>query len=313
VVRLAVIAAVAVMVRPFLRPAGPSTVDRAGLAFVSVIGLGTWPLSGHPTASPVPAISLVADAGHLVAMAAWLGGLLLLGTVLLRRANARELTAILPVWSAWAMLAVVTLVMTGTAQATIEIQSLPAVVDTGYGRLVLAKAALLAAVVGVAWYSRRLVRRVVSGQAEKAEPAVGVLRRTVLVEFGVAAVVVGLAAALVQTPPARTAGATGPAEPYTVTVTGDLFSLSPGTVGGNSMHLFALDRTGQPQRVVEWKLTATPTDGSLEAMTIPVLPITEDHAVAEPSFPSPGGWELRFTLRTSDVDQATVSQTVRIN
>jgi copper transport protein len=315
VVRLAVIAAVAVMARPFLRPAGPSTVDRAGLAFVSVIGIGTWPLSGHPAVSPAPAISLVADAGHLAAMAGWLGGLVLLLTVLLRRANGRELAAILPVWSAWALLAVVTLVMTGTAQATIEVQSVPALFSTEYGRLVLAKAALLAVVVAIAWYSRRLVGRVVAGQAAKADPAVAVLRRTVLAELAIAAVVVGVAAALVQAPPARTAG-TAPEQPFTVTLTNDLytlrFDLSPVEVGSNSMHLFALDRTGRPMRVLEWKVTATPADGSLEPMSIPVLPITDDHAVAEPSFPSPGMWELRFTLRISDVDQATVAQSVRI-
>jgi copper transport protein len=315
VVRLAVIAALAVMVRPFLRPSGPSTVDRAGVAFVCVIGIGTWPLSGHASVSPAPAISLVADAGHLAAMAGWLGGLVLLGSVLLRRADGRELTAILPVWSAWAMLAVVTLVITGTAQATIEIQSLSALFNTGYGRLVLAKAALLAVVVGIAWFSRRLVGGVVAAEAAKAEPAVGKLRRTVLAEVGIAAVVVGLAAALVQAPPARTAG-TAPEVPFTVTVTGELYSLqfdlSPAEVGSNSMHLFALDKKGQPLRVVEWKVTATPADGSLEAMDIPVLPITDDHAVAEPSFPSAGMWNLRFTLRISEVDQATVTQSVRI-
>jgi copper transport protein len=43
-----------------------------------------------------------------------------------------------------------------------------------------------------------------------------------------------------------------------------------------------------------------------------MLPITADHAVAEPTFPSAGEWELKITLRLTDVDQATVTHRVTI-
>jgi copper transport protein len=43
-----------------------------------------------------------------------------------------------------------------------------------------------------------------------------------------------------------------------------------------------------------------------------MLPITADHAVAQPTFPTAGVWELKFTLRLTDVDQATVSQRVTV-
>ena len=40
--------------------------------------------------------------------------------------------------------------------------------------------------------------------------------------------------------------------------------------------------------------------------------VDENHAVAQAQLPTPGTWELRFTLRTSDIDAATVTAQVPI-
>jgi copper transport protein len=257
------------------------------------------------------------------------------------------LAAILPVWSSWAMLAVVTLVMTGIAQSLIEVASVSALFSTGYGRLVLAKATLLVVVVAVAWYSRRLVGAVGAAEADRLElAAVGAqpsggrsgatrnaveppgpdpeevapgparrLRHTVLAELAITGVILGLAAALVQSPPARSA-ADPVSQSYAVTLTSDLYvvrlELFPAKVGANTMHLYAFDNAGRVKNVLEWKVTAVPTDGSVEPLTIPILQVAADHVVAEPTFPSAGEWELRLTLRVSDVDQSTVSQKVTL-
>ena len=61
------------------------TVDQALLAVFGVAGLATWALSGHPTATPVPAVTVVADTAHVAGMAVWLGGLVMLVGFLLRR------------------------------------------------------------------------------------------------------------------------------------------------------------------------------------------------------------------------------------
>jgi copper transport protein len=316
VVRLAVILAIALIVRPFVQPAGPTNIDLGVMAFLGVIGVGTWPLSGHPASSPVPAVSMVADAVHLAAMATWLGGLVILGVVMLLRANGRELAAILPVWSSWALLAVIALVMTGIAQAIIEVVTVSALFDTAYGLLVLGKAALLLGAVGVAFFSRRLVGRISAGEAAAAKPSARLLRRTVIAELAVTGVVLALAAALVQTPPARTADSSVQ-QPFTTTLTSNLFQvrieLFPMRVGANTLHLYAFNPQGSgPQTVLQWSVTATPADGSVEALTVPILPLAEDHATSEPTFPTAGDWDLKLTLRTTDVDQASVTQRVSI-
>jgi copper transport protein len=343
-VRLGVLAAIAVLLRPFVRPAGPSTVDLAVVSFFAVVGLGTWPLSGHAGVSPAPAVSLVADAAHLASMGTWLGGLVVLAVVLLPKGNARELGAIMPVWSNWAMMAVIVLSLTGVAQAIIEVASFGPLFDTRYGQLVLVKVALLALVLAVAWFSRRMVlepaRRALVGaggpaddpsddldddsdddhddldeDGPPADPPVKPLRRAILAELAITGVVLAVAAALVQTPPARSEASEVP-EPYAVTLSTDLYrvrlEIDPAQVGGNSLHLYAYNPAGQPQAVVEWTVTATPADGSIDALDVPLLPVTADHAVAEPTFPTPGDWDLRITLRLSEIDQATVTQRVRI-
>jgi copper transport protein len=343
-VRLGILAAGAILLRPLLAGrAGHS--DHLLLAVLAVAGLVTWPLAGHPAASVVPAVSVVVDAVHLAGMAVWLGGLVMLVGFLLRQANDRELGAILPIWSRWAAAAVFALVLAGTVQGLLEIGTPGALVSTTYGRLLLAKIGLFAVALAAAAYSRQVVRRRAAAEAaaldqadadalDEAEvagpddggavagevPASGWLRRTVWMELAVTAVVLAVSATLVQTTPARTAVAnTGAAASnfFSATATSTLYSLQvevdPAKVGNNSIHLYAYTPDNRPQPVVEWKATAALPDKGVEPIDIPLLPLTDNHSTGEISLPTAGQWQLRFTLRTSDIDQATVTTTVPVH
>ncbi|MER7889404.1 copper resistance protein CopC [Micromonospora sp. NPDC094482] len=310
-VRLGLLAAAAFLLRPLL--AGP--VGRADGIILTVLGVAallTWPVAGHPAASPAPAVSVVVDAVHLGSMAVWLGGLLMLAVFLLRRADERELTAILPIWSRWAAVAVSALLLAGTVQALIEVATPDALVNTTYGQLLLAKIGLFVLVIAVAAYSRQLVRRRVA--AQRPVP----VRRAVWVELAVTAVVLGLSATLVQTPPARTAAdVAGPEAGYfTTTLDSPLLNiqveLDPAERGNNSMHLYAYTKDNRPQPVVEWRATAALPSAGIEPIEIPLLPLTDNHATGEINLPASGDWQLRLTARTSDIDQATVTATVPI-
>jgi copper transport protein len=312
-VRLGVLAAVGVLLRPVVSGQG-SRVDHGLLAVLGVAGLATWPLSGHPSASPVPAVSAFADTAHLASMAVWLGGLVMLVGFLLRRASVIELGAILPVWSRWAAVAVCWLVLGGVVQALVEIGSVRALFGTGYGQLVLVKVGLLVGVLGVAAVSRQLVRR------RSAPAQVGRMRRLVFAELGITVVVLGLSSVLVQTTPGRTAAA-NPASStvsyYAKTLTTKLYSLEvqvdPAKVGNNSIHLFAFTPAGAPLTVVEWKATAALPENSIEPISVSLLQITESHAIGDVALPTPGVWQINFTLRTTDIDQATVTASVPVS
>ncbi|GAA2521433.1 copper resistance CopC/CopD family protein [Winogradskya humida] len=313
-VRLGVVIASAFLLRPLLRGSGGES--KADLALLGVLGVGalaTWPLTGHPTASPVAGVSVVVDAIHLASMSVWLGGLVMLAGFLLRNANERELGAILPIWSRWAATAVAALIVAGSVQALIEVASFKGLYDSTYGRLILVKIALAAVVIGVAAYSRKLVRN------RSAETGPRTLRRVVLAELAVTAVVLGVTAALVQIPPPRTAAAAETATTTTTvtqTVADANVSLQvdvfPATVGNNSLHLYAYTLDNKPLPVVEWTATAALPAKGIEPIEVPLLRITDFHAVGDIALPAAGDWTFKFTVRTSDIDQSTLTMTVKI-
>ncbi|MBB5870123.1 copper transport protein [Allocatelliglobosispora scoriae] len=311
--RLGVLVISAIVLNATLKRDAPARSDLMILAILGAVGAATWPLVGHPAASPVPTITIVVDAIHLASMALWIGGLVMLGFFLLPRnrgADDRELGAILPVWSRWAGLAVSSLLLAGVVQALIEVGTVSALVDTTYGRLLLVKAGLVAIVLAVAFASRTLVVR--SGSPST-------LRRNVLIEVAVAAVIIGITSALVQTTPARVAR-TDSAAPVTVgfntAITGKLYSLQvqvePAAIGENTIHLYAYTADGRPQKVLEWKVTATQAAQGIEGVDVPMLGITDNHASGSISLPVAGDWVFKFTLRTTEIDQETVTATVPI-
>ena len=308
--RLGVLLAATLLIRPIVTGAG-GRADRVILVLLALVGFVTWPLGGHPAASPVPPISVVADTIHLVSMAVWLGGLLMLVLFLLRWANDTELGAILPIWSRWATLAVAGLVLAGVVQGLLEVGSLTALVSTTYGRLLLVKVGLVAVVLLVAAYSRHLVYKGLAAQRP------GRLRRAVWGELAITALVLAVTSTLVQTTPARTAVIDqATADYFSTRLTSRLYSLQvelyPARRGNNSLHLYAFTPDGQPQRVVEWKVTAALPAKGVEPIDVPLLSLTDSHVTGEVSMPTAGDWEFRFTLRVSDIDQATVTVTVPI-
>nr|MDT0660979.1 copper resistance protein CopC [Micromonospora sp. DSM 115978] len=323
-VRLGILAAAAILLAGVLREpdadadadtgVAPATrTDHLLLAALGVAGLATWPLAGHPAASPVPAVSVVIDTVHLAGMAVWLGGLTMLAGFLLRRADERELGAILPVWSRWAAAAVCALLLAGTTQALIEVGTLGALFSTPYGRLIMAKVGLFAVVLAVAAYSRQLVRR------RTAAGRPGRMRQLVIAELAVTVVVLAVSSVLVQTTPARTVAADTAAGVayFNTTLTSPVYALrvvvDPARTGNNSVHLdvFTPDNQ-QPLPVVEWRATAALPAAGVEPIEVPLLPLTDNHATGEINLPTAGEWEFRFVVRTSEIDQATVTATVPI-
>jgi copper transport protein len=321
--RLVILAVGALLLRPVLAGRGGAW-QRYALLVLGAAGLLTWGISGHPGTSTAPALTVIADAAHLGSMAVWIGGLVMLFGFLLRRANAKELGAILPVWSDWAMAAVLTLILAGTAQALVEIGSVDALLHTRYGVLVLTKVGLLLAVLAVAFLSRRLVRSTrpaVEDQPATAEAGtVRALRRTVLVEVIGAIVVIGVAAALVQTTPARTqvtANTSGNTGIYSTTMTSPLyqlqFDIEPAQTGNNDIHLYAYTPEGGALVIQEWKVTAALPAQGIEPIDAVLTKITQSHDTGQITLPSAGEWTFSFTLRTTEIDEATVTTTVKVS
>jgi copper transport protein len=247
---------------------------------------------------------------HIAAMSAWLGGLFMLALFLLPKANATELAAIVPVWSRWAQFTVAALLVTGVAQALVEVGAIAPFFQTTYGWLILTKVILVGAVLAVAVFSRRLVEPI----ARRATGAAARLRTLVAAEAVGVLVIVGVAAVLVQTTPARaTPSGSAPPTVQSAQLTDKLFTLtvddSPAKVGINELHLYATTPSGQLGDVKEWTVTASLPDQGIENLGVSVLPVTPDHAIGQVTLPQAGTWTFSFTLRTSDIDESTVTTT----
>jgi len=92
--------------------------------------------------------------------------------------------------------------VTGVLGAVLRLPTPGALVSTGYGVLLLAKAACLAGLVGLGWRARRRLLTRVAGSAGRRSDAPVPLARWLALELVVMAVVFGLAAALAGAAPA---------------------------------------------------------------------------------------------------------------
>jgi copper transport protein len=129
----------------------------------SVVAAGlaaSWAMSEHASVGLQAGLAMPVDVLHLLAAAAWLGGLAAL-LVALYRAPAQTPvdTAAVRRFSTVAFGSVVALVLTGTYQSWRQLGSWSAFTDTRYGQLLLVKIGLVALLVGVAWISRRWTAR----------------------------------------------------------------------------------------------------------------------------------------------------------
>ncbi|WP_137994498.1 copper resistance CopC/CopD family protein [Streptomyces vilmorinianum] len=123
---------------------------------------GTWALAEHASTGLQPQIAMPVDILHLLAVAAWLGGLTAL-LVALYRVPGIERAAV-ERFSRIAFGSVVVLAATGLYQSWRQVGSWSALTGTAYGQLLLVKVGLVAVLVGIAWVSRRWTQRL-------AEPA----------------------------------------------------------------------------------------------------------------------------------------------
>ncbi|MCX4828189.1 copper resistance protein CopC [Streptomyces sp. NBC_01016] len=348
-------------------------VVAAGLA-------ATWAMAEHASTGIQAALAMPVDVLHLLAVAAWLGGLTTL-LVALYRVPTIEGSAVRR-FSRVAFCSVLVLVATGLYQSWRQVGSWSALTGTTYGQLLMVKVGLVAVLVGVAWISRKWTARLtetvaaapvaqeqaseVSEEKEPVSVAAGGkganperaaqlarqraamasarekrvrdadphrfgLRRSVLVEAGIAVVLLAVTTVLTSTEPGRTEeeakSATSAAQaqtgPLSLKIPFDtggadgkgtaLLEMDPGRTGNNEMHLYIERPNGKAFDVPEVKLALTQ-----EAKKIGPLPVVPDHiatghwTASGVQIPVAGDWKVALTVRTSDIDQITINKNAKI-
>ncbi|WP_236705334.1 MULTISPECIES: copper resistance CopC/CopD family protein [Frankia] len=299
------------------------TCELAGLGLVVAVTLAAI---GHGSAGDLVWLATASLTVHVLGMSVWIGGLVVIALFLVRRAAAVELAEVLPRWSRVAAVAVAVIVISGLFQSWREIGTLRAVIDTGYGRLLLYKVWFVLGMIALGALAQRWVRRhyaddhvdVRSGpDGTGTAPSVGALtglRRGVASELVVGAVVLGLTATLVNMVPARTSYAppftgTAFAGPMTVKV-----RVAPTRIGAESLDVYTWAPSGKPQKLVQASAALSLPTADLGPFEVPLDLAAPGHARSDRvQAPLAGKWQLRLTLRINDFDQyvTTLFYTVR--
>jgi copper transport protein len=266
----ALIALVAVILGIRSRLDGPLTrrsTVRPVLAAVLVLVLavaGIEGLGSHSVAlQSARAAAVVAYALHVVTALLWLGALPALVLVLFPRVPGLELREVVRAcrgpFSTLIVISVTVLVVTGLYGAGRQVPEPGQLLSTSYGRTLLLKTALLAAVgaLGLAnsalLHGRRLDRR---GRLVRAPGGTAPSRRLIIIEASVGAVLLAAAGLLAETAPPRPVAPAVPlAEPQAYdTTAGDLVvsvSATPNRPGVNGFTVLAASSRRPPPAPID--------------------------------------------------------------
>jgi copper transport protein len=148
-------------------------------------------------------------------------------------------------------------------------------------------------------------------QADGAAEHVPALRRSVLVEVVVAAVVLALSAVLVGTPPARATvdrpvdvllpleGSAGPSGTVQI-------SVDPARAGANTLHVYLFDDSGRLTQPTAITVSLTEPSQDLGPLDVDLEPAGPGHYVGDGmSIPGAGTWTLAVTVRLDEFTART--------
>jgi copper transport protein len=160
-----------------------------------------------------PIVGVMSDVVHHGAAAVWVTGLAVIVLLLPRLVDSGEAIRVLRRFSMTAVLCVSVIVLTGVIQSVRLVGGVAELLGTTYGRLLIGKVLLVLVMLGIANDNRRRVH--VRTLETPHDLTMSRLRRSVLIEFVLGAIVIGLTAALVVSTPgvADDGGAFAPQTP----------------------------------------------------------------------------------------------------
>jgi copper transport protein len=301
--------------------------------------LATWAFAGHAAVGDAVPLAIAANLTHIVAMTVWLGGLTLIALILRPTGRSADLAAVLPRFSRLAFACVATLVATGTFMTWREVGSVDALTSTEYGRVLLAKLLGVVTLVALGNVARHWVQRYLPSRPRRWIPlgAVGVapatvmtfrpleygppevhrMRRGVLAELVIGALVLGLTTALVEIVPARQDLVRPFHRILSTAGLSVVLDIPAPRVGDAVLHIKVTTADGRPQPI-----TALSGSISLVSPRTGPLPLRLRSAEgaspsggedADLSFPTPGEWTLRLSVQTTPIDATAFSTQVPVS
>lgn len=283
-------------------------------------------LAGHAASQDPAWLLTIAAVVHVAAISIWLGGLVALVAAVPRATAQLELgdrTTLLfetlRRFSPLALGSVIAIVISGAIQAIVEVGTFAALVDTGFGRAVLAKIAILAILVGLGYANRqRLIPALARlARAGSGSGSVGLwLRRNLRTEVALLCGAIAITAVLVGYPPSSETGG-GPVSGRT-TIGGQVleYTVEPATAGPNQVHLYLFDADDGTQfaGAREVTLHLTEPDRGIGPLDVNLRKAGPGHYTTSAAiFSAPGDWTATVAVRTSrfEEDEAEIEVPIR--
>ncbi|HTN61946.1 MAG TPA: copper resistance protein CopC [Devosia sp.] len=289
----AAIAIAAILLALVARRVGPAAGRIATLLALFGVGLSLM-ATGHASSADPHWLTRPAIVLHGISIAFWAGALLPLWALL--RSDAPEALDALRRFSRAIPVVLVVLVAAGVALAVVQLRSPAALLQTGYGRVLLAKLVLVAALLALAAINRwRLTAR-----AEGTDvTARWQLVRTIVVESVLVLAIFSVVALWRFTPPPR---AMMPVAPITLSLTAadTMADLSFNGHGGVEIAFMDMAAPFAAQTVT--LILSNPAVG-IEAMRYSATAISaEIWQVQDLLIPIAGDWTVQLEARVSDFD-----------
>ncbi|MFM7063258.1 MAG: CopD family protein, partial [Actinomycetes bacterium] len=267
--------------------AGPVLLERVPwLAAVGIVATLALPsFGGHASTATLPVLAVVVDALHVLAAAAWVGGL---AVVVLTWTDPGPPAAGVRVraYSRMATVAAPVAVVTGVVRGWWITQSWAALTQTSGGKILMVKVLGVVVLLVMGWFHR-------SWLADRARSVAGILS-SLRTEALVGVAVLAVTAVLVDArPPVEVV-----VRPFEGVATAGSTRISvevtPASAGPNTVHVYFTDAAGAPAPVdaVELKVSSR----SVEPRRVPLTTITASHVTATGVDLSPGRWTFRFIV-----------------
>lgn len=280
------------------------------LALIASLGiLFTISMTSHAAATiGIARFALINDIVHLTAAAVWVGGLmqLIANTPLFihgisESARRNALSRLVPRFSVAAALSVAVLIVTGTYSAWAQVTDLVAL-DTPYGGALLAKLLafailLLVAAVNLIWIRPRL---------RGSTAAARWLRRTVVTEIALAALIILTVGFLTALEPARQfASRTLASEQQELTFTDTVegmditLTVEPARVGANTFTVKLEDRFGGPiANATDVRLRVSYLDADFGEESVPTVNIGGgQYELADSTLSIAGAYQIELLVQ----------------
>ena len=281
-----------------------------GLAGVVSIGFA-FAASGHASVASPRVLTAPAVVVHALGVALWIGSLLPLAAAM-KRPGSRALSA-LGRFSRAVPIAVAAVAVSGAVLAVILVEQLEALWSTDYGRVLVAKLALVTLVLGIAAWNRFvLTHRINRGQFAAARGLV----RAIVTELVLVAMVFALVATWRFTPPPRSLAAAA-AEPVVLSFhTASAFAniaFTPGRAGRVTVSMIVM--TGNLQLLDAKAVTITlanPAAGVEPMARLAYKPGDGSWRIDAFTIPLPGLWSARVDVLMLDSTTVTLEGQIEI-